>query len=371
MSRRWKGRRGFTLIELLVVIAIIAVLIALLLPAIQQAREAARRSQCKGNLKQIGLALQNYHSAQNTFPPAALWSATIAGAQQPRNYTWIALILPYIDQLPTYNQMNFSYPINSATVNPLYPAALAPNNTYGCNGDGIPFSKLKFAVFACPSDPQFQGGVAFTNYGWSCYSGSEGYQSNVYYPAATPSTLAGAMAFGTTQGIRDIADGTAQTIQVGETSCSGFQPNSGIMGNGSPIPGQASATFHTCLIALHYAQPGPNGPVVIDPNNPPNGPSWPGAGPYPYQPTYAYGGGINNGNVSGWGGTPPPGGYAAGASSRHTGGAQFLFCDGSVKFLNENISFGGNDVSLKYGTGVWGAMNTCSGGDVFNAGDLQ
>src|ERR1700688_1655630 len=90
------GKRGFTLIELLVVIAIIAVLIALLLPAIQQAREAARRSQCKGNLKQIGLALQNYHSAYNTFPPAALWTATIGGTAQARNFTWISMILPYI-----------------------------------------------------------------------------------------------------------------------------------------------------------------------------------------------------------------------------------------------------------------------------------
>ena len=90
---------GFTLIELLVVIAIIAVLIALLLPAVQQAREAARRSQCRNNLKQIGLALHNYHEQVDCFPPG-----TMFGDQ---DYGWATFILPGLDQANLYNKINF------------------------------------------------------------------------------------------------------------------------------------------------------------------------------------------------------------------------------------------------------------------------
>ncbi|MFG0295400.1 MAG: DUF1559 domain-containing protein, partial [Maioricimonas sp. JB045] len=105
-------RRGFTLIELLVVIAIIAILVALLLPAVQQAREAARRSQCKNNLKQIGLALHNYHDTHGSFPPgyiARYVSATDpASAETGPGFAWGTMILPFLDQSPTYNQLNFS-----------------------------------------------------------------------------------------------------------------------------------------------------------------------------------------------------------------------------------------------------------------------
>ena len=92
-----RPRRGFTLIELLVVIAIIAVLIALLLPAVQAAREAARRIQCTNNLKQIGLAMHNYQSANNSLPPGikgSIWG------------TWLVFILPYVEQGPLFNSWN-------------------------------------------------------------------------------------------------------------------------------------------------------------------------------------------------------------------------------------------------------------------------
>src|SRR3954466_14731768 len=96
---RSRARHGFTLIELLVVIAIIAILIALLLPAVQQAREAARRTQCKNNLKQIGLALHNYHDMARCFPPGAVWEGIDAStvARRPM-YAWSMFIAPYIDQ---------------------------------------------------------------------------------------------------------------------------------------------------------------------------------------------------------------------------------------------------------------------------------
>src|SRR6516225_9974587 len=108
MAQRF-SRHGFTLIELLVVIAIIAVLVAILLPAVQQAREAARRTQCRNHLKQLGIALHNYHGTCNVFPPGyvsgAIYPATANG------WGWCAQLLPQLDQAPLYNSLDFSAPV--------------------------------------------------------------------------------------------------------------------------------------------------------------------------------------------------------------------------------------------------------------------
>src|SRR5664279_3132940 len=116
-------RRGFTLIELLVVIAIIAVLIALLLPAVQAAREAARRAQCVNNLKQIALALHNYHDTVGTFPPGSIDDVNWNGTW----WNWLAFILPQLEQRNIYNAINFSLRNISVTDNSL--AAQDPNVT--------------------------------------------------------------------------------------------------------------------------------------------------------------------------------------------------------------------------------------------------
>src|SRR5262245_16796886 len=132
-------RPGFTLIELLVVIAIIAVLIALLLPAVQSAREAARRIQCANNLKQIGLALHNYHAPWNSFPVGFLYAYQgVLPISSPLQYRWsvLAQMAPFLEQANLYNALNFSFPIahrptaGPSAFCPYFPAnttALAPH----------------------------------------------------------------------------------------------------------------------------------------------------------------------------------------------------------------------------------------------------
>ncbi len=132
---------GFTLIELLVVIAIIAVLIALLLPAVQQAREAARRSQCRNNMKQIGLAFHNYHDTYNQFPLVSILSATPTGSLGGSN-VWSLAILPYLDQTSIYNSYNFDY------------SAWSTQNR--------PASQGFISGYICPSSPSGEQRISLT-----------------------------------------------------------------------------------------------------------------------------------------------------------------------------------------------------------------
>ncbi len=181
-------RRGFTLIELLVVIAIIAILIALLLPAVQQAREAARRSTCKNQMKQLGLALHNYHDTFNTFPPGG-WS----GGNQ---LSYTTQILPYIDQAPLYGTINFSTPGDSSF-------------------DAIAARKL--VVMLCPSsNKEMENGSAtlFAQH----YLGVQGTVSTTATLGNTLTANNGMMFSNSKVNFRDVTDGTSNTFQLGEHS---------------------------------------------------------------------------------------------------------------------------------------------------------
>lgn len=174
-------RRGFTLIELLVVIAIIAILIALLLPAVQQAREAARRTQCKNNLKQLGLALHNYHDVYSVFPMSTNSDAsldpgtgidnpTTLGQRLMNHRGWLG-VLPYIEQSGMFAALNLSAPTGS--YNRTGAATLtAPLDDPFTNGNGK-FVAMALPAFQCPSDSgstHWRGGSAnYTSRGKQCH----------------------------------------------------------------------------------------------------------------------------------------------------------------------------------------------------------
>eukprot|EP00475_Leptophrys_vorax_P003448 TRINITY_DN12047_c0_g1_i1.p1 TRINITY_DN12047_c0_g1~~TRINITY_DN12047_c0_g1_i1.p1 ORF type:complete len:244 (-),score=19.27 TRINITY_DN12047_c0_g1_i1:451-1107(-) len=164
ISRRPARSRGFTLIELLVVIAIIAVLIALLLPAVQQAREAARRTQCKNNLKQFALALHNYHDTFTLFPRAVNGSIYDGQGDGWRSYSAQAMMLPYIDQAPLYNQINFSA------------NACCDNGGGPANNDAV-MGKIKIGAFVCPSS-EVPGNITAPNSYAVCNGSNTGFDAD-------------------------------------------------------------------------------------------------------------------------------------------------------------------------------------------------
>ena len=216
-----RNRRGFTLIELLVVIAIIAVLIALLLPAVQSAREAARRIQCTNNIKQIGLAMHNYHTANNTFPQgvAASFNTVNPGCIAWSGWSAQALMLSYMEQGTIYNACNFMLDPFSTSLSPLV------------NGTAV---YTKIAGFLCPSDGNAgsaAGNAALTqanqadttlinNYYASV--GTTTYVDNLVVNGSTPQTCGtspgstGVFWYSVSYGIHSITDGTSNTVAFSE-----------------------------------------------------------------------------------------------------------------------------------------------------------
>jgi prepilin-type N-terminal cleavage/methylation domain-containing protein len=187
---------GFTLIELLVVIAVIAALIALLLPAVQQAREAARRTQCKNNLKQIGLALHNYHDNFGQFPPSIC--LTLSGSPFGQ-WSAQARLLPYLDQGSLYNLINFSLPY-----------AIQPD---------IP--KIRIPAYICPSEvndkSSTQDGILQSPIDYGLNLGTW-----LVFNPLTGQIGDGAFGPNSQVGTRDFTDGTSQTLTFSEVKC--YQP---------------------------------------------------------------------------------------------------------------------------------------------------
>ena len=318
-------RRGFTLIELLVVIAIIAVLIALLLPAVQQAREAARRTQCKNNLKQMGLALHNYHDTNNNFP-----NGNIASAAGGWGMSWYMRILPFVDQAPVFNKLNFSG---------TQPGWAWNGDTAG-GANGAVISGIRFAFTVCPSSPlndiRSAGDYNIEHPQYYGIMGAVNGLGNVAVPANRQAlccgccgnqggtgqiTSSGMLLQLTNKNIRDCTDGTTNQIMVGESSdfilsAAGGPKNADVQGvhgmlMGSPNLNSVDAC-NGCmfdrpfnLTTVRYA---PNAPAIN------NNSSWPG---------------IDDN----YGSNKP-------LNSAHTGGVHVLLADGSTRFISNNLDLG-------------------------------
>ncbi len=210
-------KRGFTLIELLVVIAIIAILIALLLPAVQQAREAARRSTCKNNMKQMGLALHNYHDVHTKFPIGSNYPY-----YQPNS--WRFALMPYLDQAPFYELVKT---VPGSDVN------FYEGSAGSYNGDTLHFKdKVITSIYMCPSSPDspitYSNGIEEQGSQSHMYVGIMGaypdpvlpLRTNVFYKSGHGSwaTNTGCLLINECIGMRDITDGTSNTIAIGEQS---------------------------------------------------------------------------------------------------------------------------------------------------------
>ena len=356
-------RRGFTLIELLVVIAIIAVLIALLLPAVQQAREAARRTQCRNNLKQIGLAIHNYHDNYNRFPLAYLSNASLLTGTLtplPGSMSWPTAILPFIDQANVYNPIIAAGGVlddvgaaaaGSATaqkaVIPGYSCPSAPHTGTTLVEGGA--SNPALPAVGVQSTNTITGGVMdyitiidFTNGAGIYTAWNAAYPKHGNSIGAMGAALflgnvgAGPQVFDAHAGggIRDVTDGTSNTFLVHEHAAveKGYT-------NGKPdtflntTVGSNGGIWSSAYQGSAYADGVPYGtaPGTIDCNNAGTG----GACLINCSNVF-----YSNGDV-------------AGPYSFHTGVALTLMCDGSVQSTSQNIS-----------TAVWAAQLTMQGGEV-------
>jgi prepilin-type N-terminal cleavage/methylation domain-containing protein/prepilin-type processing-associated H-X9-DG protein len=343
-------KRGFTLIELLVVIAIIAVLIALLLPAVQAARETARRAQCASNLGQIGLAMQNYHTALGVFPPGRL-RGTID--HNGRCFSAYAYLLPHLEQGPIYNAINFNLnPDNAPNTTLAGENGLQPENTTALN------TPLK--VLLCPSDTSPSNdsiGRAVHNY--PLCTGTT-FPVSPNNPTGIPVT--GVFFENSAIGIQSITDGSSQTVCVSETIVSNgiagtWDGNSQTTGFVLALGGNDSSTGPQVInypadcsgpglklnmtrgVIWIYGAPGHS---MYNHARPPNDPGVDCRGGLPHSSDTNFFWDRLSHNVA--------------AHSRHPGGVQALRCDGSVLFVKNSIN-----------PAIWSAVGSRNGQEIVSS----
>jgi prepilin-type N-terminal cleavage/methylation domain-containing protein/prepilin-type processing-associated H-X9-DG protein len=303
MPRR-SNRGAFTLIELLVVIVILAVLIGLLLPAVQKVREAAARAQCKNNLKQIGLAFHNYHTAYQSFPPGfTSASATVDGDGTGPGWGWGAYLLPFLEQDNLYRQIDFTRDIRD------------PANA---------FARVQtLKVFLCPSDtppgPTFtavdEARVPLCDVAFANFVGMGGTHEVTGFPDTSGGIpYQGVLLRNSRVRVADIPDGTSNTLFVGERAS-----------KRSPMTTWVGA--------------------VTDASVPPQNPGYDDEGP----PVLVL---TNTGTVEDGRVPNNPLDHVEDANSRHAQGVNFLFGDGSVRSISNAID-----------AAVWAAIGTRAGGE--------
>lgn len=277
--------RGFTLIELLVVMTVIGVLIALLLPAVQQAREAARRAHCKSNLKQIALGLHNYHDAFSIFPSGQYYCLPNTPCNAPAfvsdGWGWTASLLPFVDQAPLFNGFNFSL----AMRDPHHAHLLATS----------------LPLFQCPSDATRKALLPPTvntflpeRFATSNYCGNGGsFGNSLEAPilAAGPLQTNGLLGRDSARRLRDVTDGASNTFLVGEVIHYDFNWDPTLFGH-FHLPRAACCTLK--LVRHGNRTLNPDASATVDEKR-------------------------------------------EGFSSLHAGGAHFAMCDGSVRFVSESI----------------------------------
>jgi len=330
MSRR---RGAFTLIELLVVIAIIAVLIALLLPAVQAAREAARRIQCVNNMKQLGLALHNYHSTHNVIVTGRIFSLSqcssgnlLKGCQ---DTPWFCLMLPNLEQQAMYNAFNFT--LGASGPLPALPGLVA-NST-------VTSSKIGF--FQCPSDrinsftltglPNYSRG----NYGVNW--GNTQYDQGLQTPAFAAVTLPMPFPLLNTVTFASVTDGLSSTVFMAEVLQGTTNDVRGVVWSSVPGAGTFMTRFTPNSFQDFYQSIAGGTPNTADVL--PSG----FCNPEPVQGLPC----ISNSSFAA---------SFAGTRSRHSGGVNVLLGDGSVRFIKNSIN-----------AATWIGLGSISGGEVISA----